>query len=208
MSALSSLILSVSFPVCHLSPPLRLPLLLVMSLLALSLSSWGGNWDRVRKTKEPFLWSLLISKIHTVYIDWHSLASYEVLSENSRSVIVVTASLKEDERRGQGHTSASLLHQSATWHSAVNMHCFYMSAFLTLSFIMSAMDGKFEQHVCIKFCVRLGKSTTETHEMLCEAFGEHSLSQTAVFEWHSQFKASWRWRMFRATKHQQNDRKC
>jgi hypothetical protein len=24
--------------------------------------------------------------------------------------------------------------------------------------------------------------------MLCEAFGEHSLSQTAVFEWHSRFK--------------------
>jgi hypothetical protein len=25
--------------------------------------------------------------------------------------------------------------------------------------------------------------------MLCEAFGEHSLSQAAVFEWHSHFKA-------------------
>jgi hypothetical protein len=35
----------------------------------------------------------------------------------------------------------------------------------------------------------LSKSTTETHEMLYEAFGEHSLSQTAVFEWHSRFKA-------------------
>jgi hypothetical protein len=48
--------------------------------------------------------------------------------------------------------------------------------------------------------------------MLHEAFGEHSLSQTVVFEWHSQFKAG---RvsvevagMFRATKQQQNDRKC
>jgi transposase len=37
--------------------------------------------------------------------------------------------------------------------------------------------------------VKLGKSATETLEMLCEAFGEHSLSQTAVFEWHSRFKA-------------------
>jgi hypothetical protein len=27
--------------------------------------------------------------------------------------------------------------------------------------------------------------------MLHEAFGEHSLSQTAVFEWHSRFKAGW-----------------
>jgi hypothetical protein len=43
------------------------------------------------------------------------------------------------------------------------------------------MDGKIEQCVCIKICVKLGKSATETLEMLREAFGEHSLSQTAVF---------------------------
>jgi hypothetical protein len=46
-----------------------------------------------------------------------------------------------------------------------------------------------EQCVSIKFCVKLGKSTTEAIEMLRRAFGEHSLSQTAVFEWHSRFKA-------------------
>jgi hypothetical protein len=34
--------------------------------------------------------------------------------ESSKTVIVVTASLKEDERGGQGHTSTNLLHQSAT----------------------------------------------------------------------------------------------
>jgi hypothetical protein len=51
------------------------------------------------------------------------------------------------------------------------------------------MDGKIEQRVCIKFCVKLGKSATETLEMLHEGFGEHSLSQTAVSEWHSHFKA-------------------
>jgi hypothetical protein len=38
---------------------------------------------------------------------------YEVQSESSWTVIVVTASVKEDERGGQGHTSTSLLHQSA-----------------------------------------------------------------------------------------------
>jgi hypothetical protein len=42
------------------------------------------------------------------------------------------------------------------------------------------MDSKIEQRVCMKFCVKLGKSTTETIEMLHEAFGEHSLSRTAV----------------------------
>jgi hypothetical protein len=51
------------------------------------------------------------------------------------------------------------------------------------------MDGKIEQHVLIQFWAKLGTSTTETIEMLCEAFGEHSLSQTAVFECHSGFKA-------------------
>jgi hypothetical protein len=51
------------------------------------------------------------------------------------------------------------------------------------------MDSKIEQCVCIKFCMKLGKSATETLEMLCEAFGEHSLSWTVVFEWHSHFKA-------------------
>jgi hypothetical protein len=58
-----------------------------------------------------------------------------------------------------------------------------MSAFLTLCFVFSVMDGKIEQCMCIKFCVKLSKYATETFEMLCEAFGEHSsLSQTVVFE--------------------------
>jgi hypothetical protein len=50
------------------------------------------------------------------------------------------------------------------------------------------MDGKIEPCVCINFCVKLGKSATVTLEMLHEAFKD--LSQTAVFEWHSRFKAS------------------
>jgi hypothetical protein len=56
-------------------------------------------------------------------------------------------------------------------------------------FRLPAMDGKIEQCICIKFCMKLGKSATETLEMLREAFGERSLSRTAVFEWHSRFKA-------------------
>jgi uncharacterized metal-binding protein len=51
------------------------------------------------------------------------------------------------------------------------------------------MDGKIKQCICITFCVKLDKSATETLEMLSEAFGEYSLSQTVVFEWHSCFKA-------------------
>jgi hypothetical protein len=44
------------------------------------------------------------------------------------------------------------------------------------------MNGKIQQQVCIKFCVKLRKSDTETLKMLHEAFGEHSLSRTAVFK--------------------------
>jgi hypothetical protein len=49
-----------------------------------------------------------------------------------------------------------------------------------MCFPLAAMDGKIEQRVCTKFCVNLSKFATETLEMLREAFGEHSLSQTAV----------------------------
>jgi hypothetical protein len=49
-------------------------------------------------------------------------------------------------------------------------------------FVLPAMDGKIDQHDCIKFCMKLSKSTTETLEMLREAFGEHSLSQIMVSE--------------------------
>jgi hypothetical protein len=38
------------------------------------------------------------------------------------------------------------------------------------------MDDKIGQRVCIKVCVKIGKSALETLEMLLEAFGQHSLS--------------------------------
>jgi hypothetical protein len=64
-----------------------------------------------------------------------------------------------------------------------------MSAFSISCFILSVMDGKIEQCVYIKFCVKLSKSATETPEVLREVFGQQSLSWTAIFEWHSCFKA-------------------
>jgi hypothetical protein len=65
---------------------------------------------------------------------------------------------------------------------------FYMSALSTSCFVLSAMYGKIKQRVCIKFCMKLGKSTTKTLEMHHEAFGEHALSRTVVFARHSCFK--------------------
>jgi hypothetical protein len=68
---------------------------------------------------------------------------------------------------------------------ALSLH----ECFSTLCFVLSAMDNKIKQCVYIKFCMNLSKSTTETLEMFREAFGEHSLSWKAVFEWHSHLKA-------------------
>jgi hypothetical protein len=57
-----------------------------------------------------------------------------------------------------------------------------MSAFSTACFLSSVMGIKIKQRVCIKFYIKLGKSTIEILEMLFEAFGEHSLSWRVVFE--------------------------
>jgi hypothetical protein len=45
-----------------------------------------------------------------------------------------------------------------------------------------------EQRVCTKFCQKLGKTVTETCEMLQQAFGETVLSRFKTFEWYSRFK--------------------
>jgi hypothetical protein len=37
--------------------------------------------------------------------------------------------------------------------------------------------------------VKIAKSDTKTFKMVCEVFGEHSLSRTVVLEWLSRFKA-------------------
>jgi hypothetical protein len=50
------------------------------------------------------------------------------------------------------------------------------------------MDVLKEQHVCIKGCQKLGKTATETYEMLQQAFRETALSRSKTFEWYSRFK--------------------
>lgn len=50
----------------------------------------------------------------------------------------------------------------------VNIHSLYTSALSIWHFNLPAMDGKINQHVCIKFCVKLSKSATDTLEILCK----------------------------------------
>jgi hypothetical protein len=57
--------------------------------------------------------------------------------------------------------------------------------------------------------VKLGKSATETLELLHEAFGELlDSSFWMAFTFQGRSSVSWRWWMFRVTNHQQNNRKC
>jgi hypothetical protein len=45
-----------------------------------------------------------------------------------------------------------------------------------------------EQRVNVRFCVELGKSATETYDLLKKVYGDECLSRTQVFEWFKRFK--------------------
>ncbi|GBM46825.1 Putative uncharacterized protein FLJ37770 [Araneus ventricosus] len=44
-----------------------------------------------------------------------------------------------------------------------------------------------EQRVDIKFYFKLGKTATETHEMLVKAYGVEAVNKKCVFEWFKRF---------------------
>jgi hypothetical protein len=45
-----------------------------------------------------------------------------------------------------------------------------------------------EQRVCVKFCVKLEKTFTETLEMLRQAFGNESMGRAQTCDWYKRFK--------------------
>jgi hypothetical protein len=45
-------------------------------------------------------------------------------------------------------------------------------------------DRLLKQSINIKFCAKLGKSTSETLQMLTEAYGADAMKKSSVFEWH------------------------
>ncbi|XP_076337614.1 protein GVQW3-like [Tachypleus tridentatus] len=50
------------------------------------------------------------------------------------------------------------------------------------------MNDLKEQRLAVKFCVKLGKSATETFAMLNTAYGDVAMKRTACFKWHERFK--------------------
>jgi hypothetical protein len=53
---------------------------------------------------------------------------------------------------------------------------------------ISEMADLKEQRICVKFCFILGKTASETHEMLKTAFSDNARGRTQTTEWFSRFK--------------------
>ena len=49
-------------------------------------------------------------------------------------------------------------------------------------------DKNLEQRTNITFCVKIGKSASETLALLTVACGEYAMKKSSVFEWHRRFK--------------------
>ena len=49
-------------------------------------------------------------------------------------------------------------------------------------------DKNLEQQINFKFCVKIGKSASETVALLTVAYGEYAIKKSSVFEWHRRFK--------------------
>lgn len=50
------------------------------------------------------------------------------------------------------------------------------------------MERLIEQRYAIKFCVKLGKSGKETHDMIKQAYGDAAMGRSSVFDWHKLFR--------------------
>ena len=59
--------------------------------------------------------------------------------------------------------------------------CVYVIAIFT----MCKSTG---QHICIKFCFKIGKTATERCQFLQQAYGEDAMGHTQVFDWFCRFK--------------------
>ena len=59
--------------------------------------------------------------------------------------------------------------------------CVYVIAIFT-------MCESTEQRICIKFCFKIGKTITETYQLLQQAYSEDAMGRTQVFDWFRRFK--------------------
>jgi hypothetical protein len=50
-------------------------------------------------------------------------------------------------------------------------------------------DKNLEQRINVKFCVKIGKSASETLALITVAYNESAIKKSSAFEWHRRFKA-------------------
>ena len=50
------------------------------------------------------------------------------------------------------------------------------------------MTKKQDQRICIKFCFQLGKTSSETIQMMQKTFRNECMSKTRIKEWYNRFK--------------------
>jgi hypothetical protein len=53
------------------------------------------------------------------------------------------------------------------------------------------MQRSLDQRYAIKLCVKLGKSATETFDMIKQAYPDIALARSGVFRWHQAFLEGW-----------------
>jgi hypothetical protein len=49
--------------------------------------------------------------------------------------------------------------------------------------VIFTMCESTKQSICIKFCFKIGKTATETYQLLHQAYGEDAMSHTQVTDW-------------------------
>ena len=52
------------------------------------------------------------------------------------------------------------------------------------------VPGNYDLQTALIFCYHLKKTAAESHRMLVETYGEHTLGKSQCFEWFKKFKSS------------------
>jgi len=121
----------------------------------------------------------------------HSVCTYKVCSKSIRIGIVVVVHWVGCVCNQSWHVCTCLRN---TWHKlqvaafaqlavvgrGSNM-CVYVIAIFT-------MCESTEQCICIRFCFKIGKTATETYQLLQHAYSECAMGHTQVFDWFRRFK--------------------
>lgn len=111
---------------------------------------------------------------------------YEVLSVSSRTSLTATVTVKTEVKIDQGHIPQNHFYSFHCLASRCEYPICFCELSSTLYFELFVISNKLEQDVCIKFCVKLVTSATETLEMLY-TFSDEALNWTMVLEWHLRF---------------------